>query len=258
MSTRLIEKIVKNYCEKNNILLESLSSDWILKLTDKGKIRYIYGYQFDLNSAGTLSLCNDKSATCLILNNLNIPCAYHKLFIPPFNEETVVSVTDFFNTYKKVVCKVNNGTGGKDVYLVSSAEQLLEKVKSLFDKESYVSLCPYYEITNEYRVIILNDEIRLIYSKERKNSWKHNLGLGAEPVIVTDEALKNILSKLALIACRAVNGKFVAVDIIDVLGDYKVLEINSGIMMEKFASKSSENYKIAENIYNNAIDSMLK
>lgn len=54
MACRVIVDIIKNYCETNNISLELISSNWILKLTNI--IRYIHGYQFDLNSAGTLMI----------------------------------------------------------------------------------------------------------------------------------------------------------------------------------------------------------
>lgn len=43
MACRVIVDIIKNYCETNNISLELISSDWILKLTKNNIIRYIHG-----------------------------------------------------------------------------------------------------------------------------------------------------------------------------------------------------------------------
>ena len=257
MSSRIIVNIIKNYCENNNISLELLSSEWILKLTKNNIIKYIHGYQFDLNSSATMLLCNDKSAISDVLIAAQIPCVKHDLLLPKFNQDKLNVANILFNKYdKKVVCKPNSGTGGKDVFLVSSLKDLSEKIEYIFNKENYVAISPYYEINNEYRVIILDNVVRLIYSKNRTNNWRHNLGLGAEPIIVEDAELSLKLSKLALDATSVVNGKFVSVDIVDVAGNLMVLEINSGVMMEHFASKSFENYKIAEEIYTDAIKLM--
>ena len=259
MSSRIIVDIIKNYCETNNISLELLSSDWILKLTRNNIIKYIHGYQFDLNSSGTMLICNDKSATSDILELAGIPCVKHELILPGFTQEKVNIANSLFNKYnKKVVCKTNNGSGGKDVFLIDNFDDLIEKMKYLFSKDQYVSISPYYEITNEYRVIILDNEVKLIYSKKRTNNWKHNLGLGAEPIIVVDNLLSSKLSNIALSAYKAVSANFASVDILDVSGKFMVLEINSGVMMEHFASKNSENYKIAEKIYTDAVKLMFE
>lgn len=259
MACRVIVDIIKNYCETNNISLKFISSDWIIKLTKNNIIRYIHGYQFDLNSAGTLMICNDKSAVSEVLTSLDIPNVKHTLILPGLTQDKINVANLIFNKFDKdVVLKTNNGTGGRDVFRVTDFNDLLEKMRYLFAKNEYASISPFYEINNEYRVIILNDEVKLIYSKHRTNNWKHNLGLGAEPIITDDIEICSILGELALKASRAVNGKFVSVDIIEVNGNYLVLEINSGIMMEHFASKTAENYKITEKIYQDAIKSMLE
>ena len=257
MSCRIIVNIIKDYCETNNISLGLLSSDWILKLTKNNIIKYIHGYQFDLNSAGTLMVCNDKSAVSDILTSLNIPNVSHELILPKLTQEKINVANLLFNRFNKnVVCKTNNGTGGKDVFKVTNFDDLLDKMNYLFNKGEYASISPFYEIDNEYRIIILDNEVKLIYSKQRTNNWRHNLGLGAEPIITENHEVCSRLSELAISASNAVNGRFVSVDIIEVKGNYLVLEINSGIMMEHFASKTAENYKIAEKIYGDAVNLM--
>ncbi len=84
--------------------------------------------------------------------------------------------------------------------------------------------------------------------------WKHNLGQGSIPEILTDanklDRIKNIVEKIV----RLINIRFAAVDIIeDTNGKLQVLEINSGVMMEYFASTSPANYNIAKSIYQTAI-----
>lgn len=298
MSNRNIVKIVEQYCKNNSITLSKLSADWVLKLTKNEKTRYIIGYQFDLNSSATSAICLDKSTTSEILTLNNIANVHHELFMPPSIESNWEKMIEFFNKHEKIVCKTNTGTGGKDVYFINSLKDLEKATNKIFSKDQYISLTPFYDIKNEYRAIILNGEVKLLYTKERqfiigngvstifeliankfKNlkkfdlsdipmnkvldkdekyfiSKKHNLGLGAMPKIVTDKNIYNLVSDLAIKACDAVNGRFVSVDIIETNNTFKVLEINSGIMMENFSSVSDENYKIAEKIYGEAINFM--
>ena len=84
-------------------------------------------------------------------------------------------------------------------------------------------------------------------------SWKHNLGQGAHPVLVTDISKKEILSGLALSCAVALDAAFMSIDIVEDECGFEVLEINSGVMMEKFAKMNPENYAIAKNIYEKAI-----
>lgn len=299
MSNRNIVKIIENYCKNNSITLSKISADWILKLTKNSETHFIVGYQFDLNSSATSAICLDKSATSEILELNNIPVVHHELFMTPIDMSGNWSkMINFLNKYKKIVCKINNGTGGKDVYFIENEKTLEQAVTKIFSKDEYIALSPFYDIKNEYRAIILNNEVKLLYSKERqfvigdgistifqliankfsaspkldltdiplntilkKNEqynicWKHNLGLGATPKIVSDKNIYDKISSLALTANNAVNGKFVSVDIIETDEGLKVLEINSGIMMENFSAQNSENYKIAEKIYTEAVNLM--
>ena len=89
-----------------------------------------------------------------------------------------------------------------------------------------------------------------------KYGWKHNLAHGAIAQVVSDEVLIKKLSDLAVKASHVLNIRFASVDIIFTDGSYRVLEINSGVMMEHFASSSPENYAKAKEIYKDAIDVM--
>ena len=44
-------RIIREICEEEQISLQSYSFDWIFELQKHGKVRYILGYQFDLNTA---------------------------------------------------------------------------------------------------------------------------------------------------------------------------------------------------------------
>ena len=85
-------------------------------------------------------------------------------------------------------------------------------------------------------------------------SWKHNLGQGSLPIMVKDKDLIEKLARFALATANTLNLKFASIDIVkENNGGYKVLEINSGVMMEAFSSLNEEYYKIAKHIYGLAI-----
>jgi glutathione synthase/RimK-type ligase-like ATP-grasp enzyme len=83
------------------------------------------------------------------------------------------------------------------------------------------------------------------------------LQLGAQPIPVTNRKLLNVLSKLALQAIKTVGINFASVDIAQIGNTFKIMEINSGVMLEKFAVYSKHNYQIAKNIYSKAINSII-
>lgn len=94
-------------------------------------------------------------------------------------------------------------------------------------------------------------------------NWRHNLGQGATAKLLDKSSLaNNTLTHHALTvardAARALNLNFGSVDIIaDAQGTHKVLEVNSGVMMEFLAQTLPEGPAIAKDIYTKAITSMI-
>ncbi len=85
-------------------------------------------------------------------------------------------------------------------------------------------------------------------------SWKHNLAQGSKPDIYLPIEIKAQLKDIALHTATARDINFASIDIVvDENNNYMVLEINSGVMMEKFSRESCENYNIAKSIYLDAI-----
>ncbi len=312
-STRNLLKIVKEICQAKNITCSFLSENWIIELAYQGIHKYIFGYNFELNSSTSQMVAQDKCATSIILKKKNVPVVDHQLFmnpkIHPFfdgkgNWEEMML---FLQQNKhKIVCKPTNGTGGNSVSIITNPTDLEITVHDLFKKHRSIALSPFYEIEQEYRVIVLDKEALIIYYKEipfivgngvdtlyqlmsqefspeelkKLNSksssmnnffevlpegekftfhWKHNLGLVAKPIVITPtETRFNELSKLAVAACAAINIRFASVDIIEVNGAYKVLEINSGVMTESFSRSSETAYNSVKNIYQKAIAKMFE
>lgn len=305
-NTRQLVKIVKEICLENAIDFKSFSYDWILQLSANGRKMFIYGYKFPNNNASIEQICNDKSALSDILTIHKIPHVEHYYFMSPNYEQYTGKNGDWNKMeellceHRKIVCKANAGTGGRNVFKVGSQKELEIAVHRIFSNTSSLCIAPYRTIKSEYRVIIINSNIGVIYEKCRPAvvgngidtigrliesddtlsgididpdidlhyipalqekvvvSWKHNLGQGAKPAIVADNFLQERLSALALSCVLALDIEFASVDIIESEKGLEVLEVNSGIMMEKLSRSSQKNYDIAKDIYKKAIFSYLK
>jgi glutathione synthase/RimK-type ligase-like ATP-grasp enzyme len=98
--------------------------------------------------------------------------------------------------------------------------------------------------------MVFKKTILLVYEKIRTNNeWRHNLQLGATPKMVDDNKLLNKLKTIINNIWQHLDIKLGAIDIVNVRNKLYVLEINPGIMLEKFATYSKKNYKIAKKIY---------
>ena len=168
-----LQRIIKQIALENDLSYEVLSCDLIIKLTKGNKIRYINGYKFGLNSHSLGLILDDKYATYELLNSLGISvCKHHILFRPNNHNSYAKNYNSFKYCYdlflkynKNVILKVNNGTCGDGVYHVTTKNKLKKIYNYLLKYNFSISLCPYYNVKNEYRVILLNNEIKIIYEK---------------------------------------------------------------------------------------------
>ena len=93
----------------------------------------------------------------------------------------------------------------------------------------------------------------LLKGEKRYLNWKHNLGQGA---VSNEIALEDLPGELIMLAEKVNNAlqlRFASVDVIFSDGSWKVLEVNSGVMMEHFAGECPEHYKKAKEIYREAV-----
>jgi glutathione synthase/RimK-type ligase-like ATP-grasp enzyme len=68
--------------------------------------------------------------------------------------------------------------------------------------------------------------------RRRVLNWRHNLDAGATPVLLDEGETRQACVQLAIRAARAIGIRFASIDLVLVDGVWKVLEINSGVMME--------------------------
>lgn len=300
---RMIVSLLREIAKENGFSFRTYAYDWIKELSKNGKSMYIYGYNFPLNDTSFTQIANDKASTSEILTANNIPNVEHFYFMSPNdihyvrylgvegNWEQMLSLLEI---YKKVIVKPNSGTGGVGLKIAENAEELEIAVSETFAKTSTLCISPYYNISDEYRVIILNGDVRLVFRKERPfvvgngidnvtvlcakqskkldNSlkfdpdfvpasgekitvgWKHNLGQGSTPDEIRSGELFNVATDLAQKTLSCLGGRFASVDCVNIDGKLHVLEVNSGVMTDNFASSSPENYEIAKDIYKSAIN----
>lgn len=294
-----IFKIIKEICNEENIKLKGYSFNYILELKKNDKKLFVFGNKFPNNNASAEIICNDKAGTSIILSEYNIANVEHKIFLSP--ERPVAfknnwnELDDMLKKYETLVLKPNKGTGGQNVHKVKNQKEIEQAIFDIFGASQDLAVCPFYEIEDEFRVIMLNNEFQYAFRKIRpfvigngkdsikklwesesvkwpnfklgdfdlnyvpkRNekvylSWKHNLGQGAIPELVTDKRLIDTLEIIAKKCTKALLLDFVSIDIIKTSGEFKVLEINSGIMIDAFSAYSPKYYALAKNAVKKAI-----
>lgn len=199
-------KILQELCKELKINIESLSYGWIYKLSKNNKIRYITG-NFDINKTASSKIASDKYATFEVLKSENIPVIKHTMVFNPIDRKDYIKkdevwkiVNKEFEKEGKIVVKPNYGFEGKGVFLCNTIYEAKEAVKYLLEKNTSISICPFYDIKKEYRAFYLNGNILLIYEKEKPyviGNGKDNVKTLVERLNLPDnEVVKNNLSKI--------------------------------------------------------------
>src|SRR5690606_29180310 len=114
------------------------------------------------------------------------------------------------------------------------------------------------DIEREIRVVLLDGELLIVYEKQAvviDGLKMFNLGMGAVPHNIEPD---KELVELALRAQSALGLRLSAVDIIEtVTGEWKVLEVNSGFMMENYLRASAENRRQTVEAYEKIVDAVM-
>ena len=184
-------KLLEKLCNELEIKIEKLSFGWVYKLSKSNKIRYITG-NFDINKEASSKIASDKYATYEVAKSQKLPIIEHKMIFNPnerkkYIEKDIWDICyDEFKAKKKVVVKPSLGLEGKGVFRCKTLDELEIAVKFLLEKNTSISICPYYDIEKEYRAFYLNGKILLIYEKEKP----YIVGNGVETIKELVEKLK--------------------------------------------------------------------
>lgn len=309
-SSRVIVSALKEICHARGIQLTGFSDDWFFHLRHGNRSTYVFGYDFGLNSATAKIICKDKSATSDLLEFHGLPRVEHRIFhgpqltgYVPLEGNWHPMLGYFERCGRDVVCKPNEGSGGRGVLRARTPAELEATVVHVFERHRSLCLSPYERIIGgEIRVAVLRGEVQFAYRKERPIligdgrssvrqlvlarlqaspnfaadiaglaqaikseadyarvpadgeevllNWRHNLAQGSVPVVL-DRALPDVAEWCALAsrAVRALQVEVASVDIVVTPAGPKILEVNSGIMMESFARHHPDGRAMAYRFY---------
>ncbi|WP_441238904.1 ATP-grasp domain-containing protein [Bradyrhizobium sp. 930_D9_N1_4] len=257
-SERTFVQAIRRYGARHGIDVDVRAGGWLIAMRRGNEHRFAFGYDIGLNSAIAHRLANDKSATAEALTLAGVPCIAHHLFLNPklgahvvgsiWREDMLALLADH---PQGVVVKPNEGTSGRSVFKVTTEAQLDHAVVEVFSMSAGLVISPYVAIEDEVRVILLDDVPLVVYSKQRGTDWRHNLDAGAKPVLLENGEVRAACVKLAIDAARAIGIAFASIDLVRVDGQWRVLEINSGVMMEALAKLHPE---LVQATYDAALD----
>lgn len=264
--------ILGEICQEEKIDLQWLSANWLAYLRKNGLVRQILGYKFDLNGAAASAAADDKSHTYNVLALAGLPAVEHQVFYEASNHKayaeghnSLADLAHYFETHHRDIVLKPNGeyaSGGLGVTRLRNLDEAPQKLAEIFRYFWSASLSPFYELAAEYRVVILDDEARLIYRKEAGADWRFNLQNGARPRDVTDLELQSRLTDLAHAAAQALNLRFCSVDMVQpsqpATDPLLVLEVNSGVMILNYLNFFPERRQLVKEIYRDAIRKMFE
>lgn len=257
-SERIFVQAIRRYCASHGIAIDVRADGWLIAMRRNEKRHFAFGYDIGLNSAIAHRLANDKSATAEALALEHVPCIAHHLFLNPKLGKNVVgpawrdAMLEMLADHPQgVVVKPNEGTSGRSVFKVTTEAELDQAVGEVFSMSTGLVISPYVAIEDEIRVVLLDDAPLVVYSKQRGADWRHNLDAGAKPVLMEDGEARTACVQLAIAATTAIGIAFASIDLVCVGGEWKVLEINSGVMMEALAKLHPE---LVQATYDAALD----
>ena len=158
-----VQKILKEICDELNIKFTLVSKNWVIVMEKEEKVKYVVGFKFPLNDQACSRVCDDKYALYEVMKHFEIPVTEHFIIHKNYKKENIINVCNKYNN--DVVIKANLGTCGNDVYHKSDIDSIFEVIDELLIDNYSISLCPYYDIKTEYRSIILNDNVEVVYGK---------------------------------------------------------------------------------------------
>ena len=248
----MLDRVLPEIATNLGVGYRSFSKDWVHHFTKDDRQAEVFGYKFSINNAAASATADDKVATAALLEDASVPCIPHVLV---YNHKG--QIDRYASVEGEVVAKPLRGMSGAGVLRFASqaqAEQhMLETTRFAW------TIAPYRTITREIRSIVLDNEILLTYEKRQSQVedgkvTMFNLKHGAQPTDITADGK---VRDITLQAMKALNLRVAAVDVVEVDGDYEVLEINSGITMEHYMRMSDQHYERGKNVYTKIIAASL-
>jgi len=249
---RMLDRVLPEVANELGVGYRSFSKDWVHHFSRGDARAEVFGYKFSINNAAASATADDKVATAALLEDANVPCIPHVLV---YNHKG--QIDRYASIDGEVVAKPLRGMSGAGVLRFQNQPEaeryMLETTRFAW------TIAPYRTIAREIRSIVLDGEILLTYEKRQSlvedgKVTMFNLKYGAQPTDITAEGK---VRDITLRAMKALNLRVAAVDVVEVNGDYEVLEINSGITMEHYMRISDQHYERGKGVYTKIIAASL-
>ena len=247
--------LLEQVCARQNLQLARLSKGYLAALTHKSLARYVWGRDFGLNPASSAAILNDKYAIYETLTYHHIPAVECQIIYPEGDPNpwavgcnSLAFAAQYFRAHRgHIVLKPNYGSQGIGVRQITSLPELARAYREVFARSYSASLCPFYNIQHEYRVVILDGAVRLAYMKTAHGDWRFNLHHGAlaSPIPPADYPA---ITRLARQAFRALDLRFCSVDIIKTTD-----ELNNGVTLTGYLKQHPEELDRIRSIYADAV-----
>jgi glutathione synthase/RimK-type ligase-like ATP-grasp enzyme len=290
--TDIIKDIVNSLGK--DFSLNTYCDDWLIEILYKGKRMLIYGYIFPNNDAAAVKLCNDKSACSEFLYNYKIPCVEHYVIDAKVDKKTIKEICGEIGypiilkdnngtcgqnvfrvmSFSRVMHNAKILWRRNKTVSICKEEKVAEEFRLIFfDGElvlCYKKMIPFVigdgvssivdllklkgiDVKKEDVKFNIDYSLKLAKGVRQNLTWKHNLCLGSSPFIIKDP--DPLMVDLAQNAIFNAGIKFCSVDVFKLKnGQYKVLEINGGVMMKYLSQcKAVNGYHLAFDIYKKAI-----
>lgn len=260
MDDKVFHKILHELAKENGYKLTRVI-DGVYELKKGSKTIYIKGKNFGQNTALASAFAKNKAQTFEILRRNKIKAVphyeiYQPAFYAYFGDQAKRNRARINAVIKKeglpLVLKPAEGSKARDVSLVHNKRQINKRIKDLFVYERELVLSPFRDIKHEYRCVVLNNKVELIFDKVKKERVRRGkLVFGVKPkVLEKSEKPYKKLEAIAKRAAKTLKLDFATVDIIETEKEgYEVLEINSTVCLGHFGNANKDYYQIAKNIY---------
>lgn len=165
-------EIIYEICRQHSICINSIENTSVLCLSRNKERHFIWSRRFDLNSAISARLADNKFETYMVLRSSNIPMVEcHKLARVGIKEYEKNPTSNLYicqkllEQYGIIVIKPNNSFEGKNVYRCSTMKEIEIALQSIYSSYKFVAVTPYINVVNEYRTFFLHGNILLVYKK---------------------------------------------------------------------------------------------
>lgn len=254
----LLTQVLEDWCTARKGRVTPVAGAWVTRVDLPQGHFFVHGYALPLNSAASFQLARDKVATSTVLMEAGVACIPHRLVMRPEVAQAwygyPCSVEKQLEECRRqfgedMVIKPNHGFGGQGVERVHGQVEALSRTLDILAVDRDCAVSPFVDAARELRLVVLDGRVVCVYEKERGEDWRHNLARGARAVPLEDSALRDRATQRAREACEVLGLRLASVDVFVTGEDLRVIEVNSGVVLEKMAHQLPGGVDIARRVY---------